>query len=98
MNKYESSLNILCDNCYHLKIERGKRCEWDGHCANYKRLKKLVEKDTPKSLEEIIIFEDDYHKVKGYKCQHCGTVHTNNFSNYCDECGQKLKGKINEEL
>ena len=54
----------------------------------------LKELNTPKRLKEVILFEDDYHLVKEYRCPNCGAKFTNNLKKHCDECGQKFKERM----
>lgn len=73
----------------------GHRITWTGGWEEFleylKRCDLAMEKDTPKKLIETILYEDEHHFVKGYKCPRCGDYKTSLLEKYCSECGQKLK-------
>lgn len=99
MNKYEMALNWLCDQCFHLKIERGNRCEWVDKCKHVERLKKLVEKSTPK--KPVMLYDVFGDGV--LSCPHCKQPIRNVWSkanyepNACHCCGQAFDWREENE-
>ena len=88
MNKYEIALNWLCDQCFHLKIEHGNRCEWVDKCKHIERLKELVEKATP--MKPIWEYEDEPI------CPYCREP-LDGDEEHCDLCDQRIDWSEDDE-
>lgn len=81
MNKYQEIFKDFVSSLH----------ESEHESEDIKALKEICEKATPKKLIETILYEDEHHFVKGYKCPRCGDYKTSLLEKYCSECGQKLK-------
>lgn len=89
MNEYKKALDDLQDyhNHYHDDVS----------FENYKLLKELVEKATPKKVK----YSYFKSQLSNYHCPNCGEAQglyvNKRWRNFCDHCGQALDWSVKED-
>lgn len=109
MNKYQESLNWLCDTCNYHHMDSGMHCPWTDACGRIRNIQELVDKAMPKKPklkpEELCYVDFENEEVETeivnlYYCPVCDRKIGEDdcpFGDYCPSCGQRIDwGELNE--